>query len=49
MGCIFPKPARSHFHLFGAVRDAFSVKRLGNDGMVVEEVDKWLRIQSENW
>jgi len=49
MDCSLPKLGPSCFHLFGAVRDAISVKRFGSDDMVVEEVNKWLQIQSENW
>jgi len=49
MDSSFPKLAPSHYHLFGTVRYAISVKRFGSDGTIVVEVNKWLRIYSENW
>jgi hypothetical protein len=50
MGCSFPKLSPSNFHLFGSRQRCHgSVKRFGSDDMVVEEVNKWLQIQSENW
>jgi hypothetical protein len=47
MDSSFPKLASSHFHLFGTVRDAISVKRFGSDDTIVVEVNKWPRIYSE--
>jgi histone-lysine N-methyltransferase SETMAR len=45
----FPDLLASDFNLFGALKNTIRGKRFGNDEDVIDEVKKWLRVQSSNW
>jgi len=46
---IQPRCAPPDFVFFGALRGAVHGKRIGDDGMVTEEVTRWLQVQNSDW